>query len=240
MVRARSILAASLLAACGGGPDRELRADDAPHPLAACAEVRTSPQTVVDVVAALDELPEPTIPCLVASLERPLSVVVSRSQFSAQPALDEDNPRIFLMRPGLVMTIVTAGFGRELLELGEWESPTRTLKAELAFPLTPPVADEAPFEQVLNTSPTVTGIASECSVCHAEEELALELDGVNGYSSVALRPLDELILPLSTIARSREDCADLDRGPRCDMLRAVIDFGAEEGSFDPAVATFTD
>lgn len=231
-------MAASLLAACGG--DAEPPSAEMPHPLAACAEVQSSPQTILEVVGALEELPEPTIPCLVASLERPLSVVVSRSQFSAQPALDDDDPRIFLMRPGLVMTIVTAGFGSELLELGEWESATRTLKGELAFPLTTPVSDEEPFVQVLNTLPTVTGIETGCSVCHGEEELALELDDVNGYSSVALRPLDELVLPLSTVETSRRACASFDRGLRCDMLRALVDFGAEEGSFDPAVATFTD
>ncbi|MEQ9325591.1 MAG: hypothetical protein RIF41_40875 [Polyangiaceae bacterium] len=234
----RVVWLAPVLVACGG--DAAPPRDPTPHPLAACAEVLSSPTTVLDVVGVIDALPEPTIPCFVASLERPLSVVVSRSQFSAQPAVDVDDPRIFLMRPGLTITIVTAGFGRELLELGEWESPTRTLKAELEFPLTPPVPDEAPFEQVLNTSSTVTGIESGCSVCHAEEQLALELDGVNGYSSVALRPLDELVLPLSTLESSRQACADVDRGVRCDMLRAVVDFGVEEGSFDTAVATFTD
>jgi len=233
------MIGAGLLVGCGEAAP-SAPPEQTPHPLAACAEAATSPQTVLEVLDALETIPEPTLPCLVASLARPLSVVASESQFSAQPALDEENPRIFLLRPGLVLTVATAGIGENLLELGEWASPNRSLKAELRFPVTTPIPDAAPFERVLNDSPTVSGIATGCAVCHGEEEQMLEIDGVDGYSSIAYRPIDALLVPLAAVEAERRACSEVDRSARCDLLRALVDFGATQGSFDPSVPTFTD
>ena len=222
---------ALVLVACGGE-------DEAAHPLSACADRGASPSTIVESLAVFDELPEPTIPCFVASLERPLEVVASRSQLSAQPALDEASPRLFLLRDTMVLTVVLAGSGQHLLEYGEWETPTRTLKAELAFPVEPPIAPEEPFVQVLNDSPNISGIEPGCAPCHHDEQPSLALGSVTGYSSTAYRPVPSLLVPLDQVASQRRNCADDDRSERCDLLRAVVDFGATQGSFNPDLATF--
>ncbi len=228
------------VALSGCGSDPAAPGAEGPHPLAACAESPSSPETVVDAIEVINSLPEPTIPCFVANLARPLRVVVSRSQLSAQPAFDDANPRIFLLRDGMAMTVVPEGMGQHLLEFGEWTTPTRTIKAELPFPVTLPVAANAAFERVLLDDQSITGVDSACSVCHHAEQLEMEVDGVNAYSTSAYRPSDKLVSELSTVEVERALCPDDDRSERCDLLRAVVDFGAQEAAFVPDVPTFAE
>jgi hypothetical protein len=224
------------MSACGGADE-----PSAPHPLAACAEAPSSPTNIAETLGSIDALVENTIPCLIANLARPLEVAASTSQFSAQPAFDDANPRLFVFLDGVVLTVVPDGVGKDLLEFGEWTSTSRTIKAELKFPPSLPVEPSAPYEKVLNTSTTVSGIATNCSVCHGVEQQELEIDGVHGYSSIAYRPIDSAVLPWTVVEQERWACADDDRSGRCDLLRALIDFGVVEPTeFGDEVATFTD
>ncbi|HEY6877676.1 MAG TPA: hypothetical protein VI299_06630, partial [Polyangiales bacterium] len=98
-------------------------------PLAACAAVRLpAPRTIAEVVARIDRLPTPSIACLVASLPRPLSAVASVGASSLQPSVNFDSPRIFILFEGVVLSVTALGDGANAIELGEWVTPTRTLK----------------------------------------------------------------------------------------------------------------
>ncbi len=59
------------------------------------------------------------------------------------------------------MSIVPEGDGAELLEFGEQRPEFRSLKAEIAFPVTTQLQRNAPFDKLLST-PTLT----TCGGCH--------------------------------------------------------------------------
>ena len=103
-----------------------------------------SPSTIDEVVQLLDVLPEPvSVPCLVQALDRPLAINSTSGIVSAQPAESVHNPRIFIFTDGLALSIVPAGRGRDLLELGQYDTPEESLKGELHMPVDTPVTKDA-------------------------------------------------------------------------------------------------
>jgi hypothetical protein len=201
------VLAGSALVACGGG-------DRLAGP---CAPEGSAPATVGDVVDRLDALPSPvTLPCFVSSLPRPLPLEASSDVFSAQPAVGERSPRLFIRYPGLTLTVAPEGAGAALLELGEAAHDGLTVKAELALPVEVPVAPAAPYERVA----LVDGSGTGCGLCHGGEvEVA---DGV--YASIPLQPLPKLRVPLDEVAAEALACGSA-TDDRCALLRAVFGHG---------------
>lgn len=217
------------LAACGPAPHQ------ADATLRACAAAGGAVTSIATAVTRLNALPTPVdAPCFVASLPRPISVVSTTGVTSAQPAVGKENPRVFLLLPGVAVSVVAAGDGAKLLEFGEWVTPTRTLKGELELPVTAPLAAEAPFERVLFGSP-----ATSCGLCHREEAPHDPVPG--GYVSVAFKPQPGSFVTLSALTAQHDACvaADDETG-RCQLFHALFDFGeVKDGAFAAEVTTFT-
>jgi hypothetical protein len=191
-----------------------------------------TPQTIADVVERINKLPHPaSVACFVASLPRPLSVVATTSDFSVQAASGEANPRLFILTDGLVLSIIPAGESSHLLELGEWVSTTRTIKAEIPFPIEAPITHDTPYE-VLN-SPSIT----TCGLCHRNEVPTPERPGA--FTSDAMRPLPQQHASLAALYAELEACDFVNDAERCEMLSALFDFGpVVEVSFSDELATF--
>ena len=201
-------------------------------PLPSCAAIAgAAPQTIADVVARIDQLPVPSIPCLVASLPRPLALVASISPVSAQPSTGPDNPRIFILNDTLTLSVLPAGPGQDVLELGERVTPLRSLKAELHFPIERPVPASKPYEGLAEEGQTF----SVCGSCHGDEQAHATIPGA--FVSNMLRPARYADSDIADVSALRAACDDRDgEAPQCEMLRALFDYGqVRQGVFEPAV-----
>jgi hypothetical protein len=235
-----SLLLVMASAACSSAPSPP-PPDAGPHVpthLEACAALSAEGPvgTIVDAVARLNALPPPATPaCFVASLPRPLDVVATTSVLSAQPAAGRDNPRLFLLLPGLVVSVVPAGAGASLMEFGEWTDATRTLKGEVAFPLDGGLAPDAPLTRVHSNLGVTT-----CGLCHRNEVPHPTIDG--GFVSDAFRPDPGTLVLLGEVSQQHAACPEGDAddaGERCTLFHALFDFGhLHQGAFSPDVALF--
>ena len=169
------------------------------------------PQSIDEVVARLDDLPERSIPCVVQSLDRPVDVMAVASVFSAQPGTWY-SPRLFLFTDGLVLSVVPEGVGANLLELGEWVEVGRTsLKGELVFPLEEGPAD--PFGHL------AYGDGTTCGQCHINEQ---PTDVELAFVSEAIPPTLGSRVPLDDVWEQTQRCDDATEPERCAILRAVM------------------
>jgi hypothetical protein len=183
------------------------------------------PNDIADVVARINSLPEPSIACLVASLPRPLSLVASLGVTSLQPAANSNAPRIFIMLDKLTLSVVAAGDTANRVELGEWVTPQRTLKGELRFPVSLPVASDEPYEGLVDVGQQV----SSCGFCHRSEEAHPTIAGA--FVSDALQPAQLNELSLADLHMIHAECKVSD-GPHCWLLRALFDYGeVRQGAF---------
>ncbi|CAN5895878.1 hypothetical protein BH11MYX4_BH11MYX4_15970 [soil metagenome] len=212
--------------------------DAGPHgasdALLQCAKSKGEIGSIADAVARLNALaPNGDGPCFIATLPRPLAVVATNGASSAQPAVGRSAPRLLLMLPKLVITVVPAGEGSKLLELGEWIGTTRTIKAEIGLPVTAPLAADAPFLRVSHGTDRTT-----CGTCHRQEERHPTIP--NAFLSLAFKPEPGTFVTLAELEELHRLCTQADDpGSRCTMIHALFDFGEiTEGSFSPVVATF--
>lgn len=191
------------------------------------AGVSNAPQSIDEVVALVGALPMPvTLPCLLEVLARPLHVVASTSPFSAQPTEATDNPRLFLLGPQLVMTVLPEGDGAEVLELAQYVEPGQSIKAEIEFPVAEPLAPADPYDHVL-----LGGVAS-CGLCHDGQRQGEAVDGVPTYVSKALAPNPQRRISLAFVEQHARDCDPQADAVRCGVLRAVFGHGeVGAGSF---------
>jgi hypothetical protein len=223
------------LVACGAPSADAPAADDAdpanePDTSAgpcALGSDRGSPRTVLEVVDRVNALPRPvTLSCFIESLARPLEINATESILSAQPAVGQRSPRAFIFADPLIMSIAFDGEGSSLLELGEVRSGgSRSLKAEIEFPVTAELSREAPFERVLFLE-TITS----CGVCHDDEEPAPDVTFTLAFESRALRPVPEERVSLDFLMQERESC---DSGREPARAGTVVDreFAATMGTF---------
>jgi len=212
--------------------------DAGPHgasdALRKCAESKGAIGSIADAVMRLNALaPNADGPCFVATLPRPLAVVATLGVTSAQPAGGRGAPRLLLMLPKLVISVVPAGDGSKVLELGEWMGTTRTLKGEIALPVTVPLAADAPFVRILKGTDRTS-----CATCHRQEERHPTIP--NAFLSIAFKPEPGTFVTLPELEELHTLCTQADDpGARCTMIHALFDFGEiTEGSFSPAVETF--
>lgn len=225
-------LAVLLLPSCAP-PMPAPPAHEASAALKACAAAGRRVTSVERALESLDALPHPVDgPCFVASLPRPLKVVASASVVSAQPALNRESPRLFLLLDGVVATVVPEGDGAAVLEFGQWTTATRTIKAEVALPVLDALPADAAHRHVLNSR----GTGTTCGLCHTSERE--ERPGV--FSSTAYRPQRRDEVAVSALVTLHERCVrDGDEAGACAMLHALFDFGAvAQAAFDPALETF--
>lgn len=198
----------------------------------ACLIGGSSPESIPEAVARINELPRPlSVACFVASLPRPLSLVATNSPFSAQPAMGDDNPRIFILGEGLVLSVVPTGDGARLLEFAEWVSDTQTIKGELPFPLEGPVAEEDPYDVLFNDTLT------NCGLCHRNE--MPDPDRPGAFISDAMRPEPDHYAPVAPLFDELDRCDWDNEQERCEILSSLLDFGpVEEVAFADEVDTF--
>jgi len=228
-------LAVLLLVVCGCAPPAPRH--EASEALKACAALRGPAESVADVVTRLNALPRPvSVPCLVAALPRPVDVVASTSLTSAQPADSAQSPRIFFLTRGLVLSVVPAGVGLHLVELGQWTSSTVTLKAEIELPLTAPLAGDAPITRI---KPVGAGSSTQCGLCHRGEAPHPTIDG--GWVSIAYQPGKGTEVKLDALAKEHQGCVDrAEASERCDLFHALFDVGElGQGAFAAEVERFT-
>jgi hypothetical protein len=217
-------------------PRKDAGATDAgPHgaseALRRCAESKGDVASIAETVTRFNAILAKggDAACFVATLPRPLAIVATLSTTSAQPAGGRGAPRLFLMLPKLVVAVVPDGEGSKVLELGEWTGTTATIKAEIALPVTSPLAASAPFEWVLQGNDRTT-----CATCHGKEEPHATIP--SAFVSDALRPSNEVTLEeleeLHTLCTSAGAVSS-----RCEVIHALFDFGAvTQGAFSPVVA----
>lgn len=219
-----SLIAAGLLG-CTGSPPSD---DDL-----SCPTIER-PQDIEGVVQAIGALPLPLeLPCFLSALPRPLSIVATDDIFSAQPAVGASSPRIFILTPGLSMSVVPEGIGRPLLELGQPTEPGQSLKAELHFPITEPVSSDDPFTRI--QYPDQQG--TSCGVCHGlEEDL-----GEGRFASRALRPDPATLVGVERLIAEASGCDQEHQPDRCAMLGALFLSGlVEQGAFPEHYDTIYD
>lgn len=231
--------AATPASTSSGGPSTGEATDPAPlttgeplPPPTACAEPTSltgSPRTIGEAVAFINELPQPlTLDCFLERLERPLAIAATRSMISLQPAVGDANPRLFLfMGEELVLSVAVDGHGFDLLEFGELVAPTRSIKAEIAFPLDDLLAYDAPFTRIFDG---VDG--TNCGVCHAEE--VAEPRYPQAFVSDALRFPDFEEVAFAVVREQYEDCDPTAQPERCARLTALFGHGPVEAAAFPA------
>jgi hypothetical protein len=219
---AAAAIAASSSGCMNGGSQKAADAGVTEGPRCVAPEgAPTSPQTVADVLALINALPSPvTLPCFLQALARPLKMHASVSLISAQPSAGARSPRIFLFFDGMRMSIVPAGAGAPLLELGEIREESRSLKAEILFPVTTPLDAATPYQRILYT-PTVT----RCGFCHPVETPDPDIPFATAFTSVALRPLDSYTVTIDSLANELAICDPTAEPDRCAMLQALFDQG---------------
>lgn len=181
-----------------------------------------APETLLEVVSLLNELPRPTtLPDFLQVLPRPLDVYPTRSQFSAQPSMGEENPRIFIFSGQLILSVVPAGDGSPLLEVGELVSDTRSVKAEIPFPLTEDVTPQSMADRV-----AWRGEGTVCRVCHIDESPADSERFFKGaFESDAIKPNATYDVSIESLRAQWQSC-DADEEPdRCAMLDSLFGLG---------------
>lgn len=178
------------------------------------------PATIEDVVALVNALPKPTsLPCVLESLERPLSLYATTSTAGAQPASGPENPRIFVFSGNLVMSVVPQGEASATLELAYAIGDRRSIKAELAFPIDEALAPSAPYDQV------DFGGGSSCGVCHGGESRVESIDFATAWASDVFQDEPDQALSLSFLRLSARECDPAAEPERCAMLDAIFGHG---------------
>ncbi len=169
----------------------------------------------------LNALPKPTtLACLLESLPRPLRAQAARSQLSAQPSDGAHSPRFFLFHDPLIMTITPSGAGSDLLELSVLESDTRSIKAEIHFPVSHELSAAEPYERALFNDELTS-----CAFCHADERPAPEISFARAFSSEALKPDPQNRVAISSLLEAAQSCDAASEPDRCRILRALFDQG---------------
>ena len=194
-----------------------------------------SPQTVLEVIELINGLPMPvTLPCFLRSLDRPLQLVATSSVVSAQPAQGVANPRLFIVSDALSLSVVPRGPGRNLLEIGEITAPNRSIKGELEFPVEAPLALDAAFTHIAESSER-----THCHGCHFPETPATDYPVAGAFESIAYRSIPRYEVNFDYVAYQFTTCdysVDLDR---CSMLAALFDQGQVfPGAFPAEMPTF--
>ncbi len=227
--------------AASGSPDAgssdgalEVPPEVAPAPRRCVAPAgKGTPATIAATVDLINSLPRPvTVECFLESLDRPLYAEATRSVISLQPALGNRSPRVFLITTGLIMSWVPDGKGARLVEFGEFVTPTRTLKGEIAFPVMAELGPAAPYSSIKS------GTGTTCRFCHREEERALTIPFADAFISGAFRPDWRSRVELADLRNERVMCDPVAEPDRCALLRAFFDHGpVEPREFPPGVPT---
>lgn len=198
---------------------------------ASCTETNEAlgnPQTIEETIALINALPKPaSIDCFLNSLKGPLKVFAVNNGFSAQPAVDQASPRIFILKDKLVLSVVPAGTGRNLLEFGELNGTLDSFKGEVQFPVTDTVTIDTIMSHISETTSTST-----CITCHSSERKAPYRSLGNLFVSRFVRPNESQRVQYPYLRAQASSCNPAINKVRCDILSAIYTKGqAEDGAF---------
>ncbi|MCB0369520.1 MAG: hypothetical protein KDD45_08735 [Bdellovibrionales bacterium] len=175
-----------------------------------------NPESIADSINLINSLNKPvTLDCFLNSLQAPLKVFAVNNTFSAQPAQGTQNPRIFILKNKLVLSIVPSGTGKDLLELGESYSG-QSFKAEIKFPVNSTVTIEQISEQL-----SKGGNTSTCVTCHTSETKMYYNNTSRLFISNFIRPNESQRVQQSYMKSQAETCNEDTNKFRCDMLKAI-------------------
>jgi len=185
--------------------------------------VSGSPRTISEAIILINTLPRPTtLACFLQALDRPLSLYMTMSTSSLQPAIGgARSPRTFVLRDNFEMSIVFEGNANNTLEFGFRPEPARSIKAEVAFPVTKDVSETSLFERV-----QVTPRTTECGRCHVGEE-HIDYPGfpLGVFISDAIGPLAFEEVSLESMQAENASCDETAEPYRCELLSALFDHG---------------
>lgn len=199
-----------------------------------------SPSTIADAVALVNTLLAQHAPlsldCFLSALKHPLTVLGVVSTFSLQPSVGgATNPRVFIFSGNLVMSVVPAGDASPFVELAEYTSPVRSIKGQLAFPVTAPVALTDAYDSIREGSGTV------CGGCHRNEQPAPQVTTAAAFESGVLAPLQSDVVPVQRMQDDWTTCDAQNEPDRCAILKAILAPGPVlNGSFSPDAETIFD
>lgn len=184
--------------------------------------VSGSPQTISETLVLLNTLPKPTtLECFLQALDRPLNVYFTSSFYSLQPAPEARSPRTFIQRGNLYMSIVFGGAAMDTLEFGYRTVPSRSIKAEIVFPITRDLTEDTLFDRIARSD--TTSVCGDCHVSEAREELPGFPAGA--YVSEIFEPYDNLEVDLETMRAESETCEEDVESARCGLLAALFENG---------------
>lgn len=211
------LLAGFLGLRCSGGKEDSQSSDSCTD----VTETLGSPKTIEETITLINALPRPlSLGCFLNSLKGPLGVMAVNSTGSAQPAVDNANPRIFIVLNKLVLSVATAGPGRSLLEFGELISGNESFKGELAFP----VEGTVTINQIMNQMAQTTN-SSTCATCHGAERKVQHGNLGPLWASTVVRPntAQQVLYPY---LRAQASACNPEISPhRCDILKAIYTKG---------------
>jgi hypothetical protein len=184
--------------------------------------VSGSPRSLEQAIILMNSLPRPTtLACFLQALERPLSVYMTSSSFSLQPAPGARSPRIFIVNEPLVMSVVLDGPAAAALEFGLRTSAIRSIKTEMIFPLTTDVNYDNFFSEVAQ-GPEST----KCAACHTGEVVTLtEALPIEVFESDIIRPFEGMEVDVPSLRAEHMSCNEAEEPERCLMLSAFFDYG---------------
>jgi hypothetical protein len=170
-----------------------------------------------DLVSLINTLPQPvTLPCVLKALPRPLWVNATLSQESAQPAVDSQDPRIFVLNSeALILSFVTSGPHSQEFEVGVRTPTGMMIAGYIGFPAQLPLAEVTTYAGVLNPS----GSGTTCGACHNGEAPAGLMYGTTYYRMQRLKPDAQYDVPLTALEQYSSTCTD--GSNRCAILQAL-------------------
>lgn len=191
------------------------------------------PKTIEEAVALINALPRPvTVACFVESLDRPLNVSLTNNQVSAQPAVGNRSPRIFIMIDKLFISVVPEGLGRDYVEFSYLTAPDLSIKAEIEFPVTETISAQAPYDRVLYAGGT------SCGFCHKAERRSTLVNFATAFESKALQPPVGSKVDLEQLRREVPLCDPLVEPVRCAILSALFNNGTLRSTSFPSTLPY--
>lgn len=186
------------------------------------AGVSTDLRTVEDVISLINALPMPvSMACVMDVLPRPLYLNATSSNLSVQPAVNRTTPRIFLfVGPSLIFSFVPGGPDSATLEMSSLVSSSTSVKAEIEFPVTSPLAADAGYTRIARS----TGSGTKCTGCHSGETIAPPPYAAGAYVSQALRPLLTGQVSVFDVKDEARVCGNI-QSERCNMFRSLFNHG---------------
>lgn len=185
------------------------------------------PSTIDQTMELINVLPKPlTLECFLQNLAKPMNVFALHSTFSAQSSVRPESPRIFILKPTFILSVVPEGSARHTLEMGEYISANESVKGEVVFPVMANLPADEPYSHILAQG----GGATSCRQCHIFEARAAGGFSGEAYFSNVLRPLATARVPSSALRQAATSCSG--DAYRCGILRSIFVLGqARDANF---------